>query len=463
MRAVPGTRSQYVLVSSNHRIFEWGSLLHLDTSLPDLGTGDQVREITPDLDYPFNGNDGVPGRDGPVYSTPWPLDEQVMLVAFRRALPPPPPKQREIPYADRPKFGLYLLDVFGNRELIHREASLDCLDPIPLAPRPRPPVLPDLVRDAEGKGSQDPASIAVMNVYEADFAWPKDTKISALRIIQVFQNYGGGDDPPMGFSGMALPRIALGTVPVYADGSAWFQAPINRMLYFQALDEQGRAVQSMRSATSVQAGERLTCAGCHEDKWKTPAKPAQAPLAFRGGRPDPITPEVTGAEPFTFARHIQPILSAKCAACHVKEKKGPQRLGDTTLVECPGGRNKKVTASAAYAELRPYAFFYAMGGGYGIENNRSVAGQIGARAAKLAKCLGPEHHGVQLTADEQRRFILWLDLLSPYYCSLFDRDKQHAGELVNPRFDFDPNNPLGLEVVPKADNRQAVNKTGDQR
>jgi hypothetical protein len=149
-----------------------------------------------------------------------------------------------------------------------------------------------------------------------------------------------------------------------------------------------------------------------------------------------------------FRSHVQPILTAKCAGCHAREKKGPQDLSDTTLVTFKGGRNKDGQASAAYAALRPYAFFYDMtkGAGYGIANNRSAAGKLGARAAKLTACLSPAHHGVQLTGPERRMVTLWLDLLSPYYCSIFDRDKQHAGELVFPKHDFDPANFLGLDV-----------------
>jgi hypothetical protein len=167
-------------------------------------------------------------------------------------------------------------------------------------------------------------------------------------------------------------------------------------------------------------------------------------MAFRQGRPDRITPEASGTEPFTFARHVQPILTAKCAGCHVKEKKGPQKLADTSLVQFKGGRNKRGHASAAYADLRPYAFFYAMGGGYGIKNNRSVAGKIGAHAAKLKPCLGPKHYDVKLTAKQRRLITLWMDLLSPYYCSIYDRDKQHAGEVIHPRYpSFDASNFFG--------------------
>ena len=58
-------------------------------------------------------------------------------------------------------------------------------------------------------------------------------------------------------------RHVLGTVPVEEDGSALFRVPANKELFFQALNEEGLAVQSMRSATHVREGEQLVCAGCH--------------------------------------------------------------------------------------------------------------------------------------------------------------------------------------------------------
>ena len=46
-------------------------------------------------------------------------------------------------------------------------------------------------------------------------------------------------------------KIVLGTVPVEADGSAYFRVPAGMPLFLQALDERGRAVQTMRSACYV--------------------------------------------------------------------------------------------------------------------------------------------------------------------------------------------------------------------
>ena len=47
----------------------------------------------------------------------------------------------------------------------------------------------------------------------------------------------------------------LGTVPVEDDGSAYFEVPSEKFVYFQLLDEEGKMIQSMRSGTYVQPGE----------------------------------------------------------------------------------------------------------------------------------------------------------------------------------------------------------------
>ena len=89
--------------------------------------------------------------------------------------------------------------------------------------------------------------------------------------------------------------MLLGTVPVEADGSAYFRAPARKPLYFQAIDQSGRAVQGMRSVVYLQAGERRGCVGCHEPVGRAPqARPAMASL-----RPASIIqPGPEGTRPF---------------------------------------------------------------------------------------------------------------------------------------------------------------------
>ena len=60
-----------------------------------------------------------------------------------------------------------------------------------------------------------------------------------------------------------------------------FRVPANKELFFQALNEQGLAVQSMRSATQVRQGEQLVCGGCHNPRHRVSASDRVVPLALR--------------------------------------------------------------------------------------------------------------------------------------------------------------------------------------
>ena len=76
--------------------------------------------------------------------------------------------------------------------------------------------------------------------------------------------------PGMNWHGLENKRI-LGTVPVEADGSAYFAVPAEKFVYFQLLDADGMMIHSMRSGTFVQPGERTGCIGCHDHRLVAPS------------------------------------------------------------------------------------------------------------------------------------------------------------------------------------------------
>ena len=80
------------------------------------------------------------------------------------------------------------------------------------------------------------------------------------------------NQPRIGVANAESARMLLGTVPVESDGSAYFRAPAGKPLYFQAVDGAGRAVQTMRSVTYLQPGERRGCVGCHETPGTAPPR-----------------------------------------------------------------------------------------------------------------------------------------------------------------------------------------------
>lgn len=421
IRAVPGEESLYSAIASGHHTRAEGPLITIDVSIPDDNRMSQVRVIT--------GNGKLPRdrelRNGqePVYTSPWPLGKDFFLA---------------------PEGGtnnVFLLDKFGNRTLLFSAPTdLPVHDPIPVKPRPVPPVIP--CETFQGERSDDPghhpAVISMMNVYDSDFEWPEGVRIKALRIIEIFprpMSLPDRHDPKVGYGSSPNARMVLGTVPVEEDGSAYFEAPVGRAIYFQALDAEGRAVQSMRSATYVHAGEHLSCMGCHEDKWKTSALPQAAKALQR--KPSPITPEAEGSRPFSYARLAKPVLQEKCIRCHIQSG-----------VDAP--------TSAEYKDLKRYAFFFhAQGRGKGLlpkhGGYRTIAGRFGARESRMGKALFSERHERYMkegwfSREDRHRIVLWLDCNSNELGTYADAERQRSGDVVwDPS--VDPDNPTGVESL----------------
>jgi cytochrome c553 len=268
--------------------------------------------------------------------------------------------------------------------------------------------------------------MAVVNIYEAELPWPEGTRIEALRVVQVFPKTTRiANVPNIGIGNQSLGRGVLGTVPVEPDGSAYFEIPPDVPVYFQALDEKGRAVQTMRSVTYAHQGEQLVCHGCHEARRAGPpqASATSPMLAFRRP-PSKLAGDVEGSWPLTFPRLVQPVLQDRCVDCHEEESEAP------SLSDRPGPHGW----SEAYRALSGYAWAKHGGNGWLAKNvsSYSIPGQVGAKASTLLNQLEAGHHEVELSMDEWHRLILWLDLNSNFYGVYHDLTSQARGEHVEP-------------------------------
>jgi hypothetical protein len=374
-----------------------------------------VWRLTPEVQFPES--DG--GRQ--VYAAAWPLSEEFYLCVWD------PRGQAE--RGPRNNFAITLVDVFGNKDVLYRDESISCLSPVPLRPRRAPPVVPHATLVGAPGAAPAPAAdlpqtarVGVVNVYDGKRPWPEGTRIAALRIMQVLpKSTPPANSPRIGHGSQKGARAVLGTVPVEADGSAYFEMPVGTPVYFQALDESGLAVQSMRSDTYVHPGETLICQGCHEPRPQG-ATPALPPLAMRR-EPSAVRPEtVEGANPLSFPRLVQPVLDRNCIDCHAKEAKAPRlAAGDWQKNE-----HRWYTS---YANLRPFAFFYD---GDAWTTPDTVPGQFGARASRLFTMLAKGHHDVKLSADDLHRIALWLDSNSDFYGAYENTEAQARGEVVKP-------------------------------
>lgn len=423
IRAIPDSH-RYLAVAAPHHGQNFGSLVLLDLRVEDDGEMSQVRRVTPEVMLPESERaPGVPfdrgrGGRGQVFGTPWPLSEDFYLAVYD------PGEQH---------YGMYLVDSFGNRELIYRDAGIGVSDPIPLRARAQPPVIPDQTAyESVESATAETGTVFVANVYDSLRPWPEGTRLKELRLVQVFPKTTPAPDDP--FIGMAnrfdqsLARGSLGTVPIEPDGSVYFEMPAGVPFYMQALDEHGMAVQTMRSVTYLHPGEQMSCLGCHEPKHRAPLLATPSPMALRKP-PARITPEAEGSYPLSFPRLVQPVLDGNCLSCHDQRRDdgAPSLRGDSFAEH---------GHSTAFRSLRRFGWGKFGGNWHGLRRNKtsySIPGEVGARASDLFRLLDEGHHDVQLSPEEMRRITLWLDLNSLFYGDYFDPEGQARGQTPKPR------------------------------
>jgi hypothetical protein len=418
IRAIPNS-TRYVFTGAPHHGQVYGSLALLDISVPDDGHMAQVRRFTPDEPFPEY---ETAARAHYKYGTPWPLSEDFMLCNAWE--------------------NIVLLDRFGNKELLAEHALLPCvpderlrlIDPIPLRARPSPPVIPPRTAQGSNSSNKRPATIAVMNVYDSDLPFPPDVKIKWLRVTQniLKENHQMGL-PMIGYERENTPRIPLGIVPVEADGSAYFEAPVAKELIFQVLDADFRAVQSMRSVAFVHPGEQLSCQGCHEKPLQAP-QVARAPLALQRP-PSKLQPELGRIEPISYYRQIKPIIEKTCLPCHTRTSSGPQDMSHAAL------RDDTFWFSGAMSGDMVSKYSGIHGG------SRTIPGRFGARYCRIGDALASAVHQQAVSAQDRHTFALWMDSNSPRLGAYEHEAAQLRGELVWPVLDVDPRNPLGTETT----------------
>lgn len=420
VRAIPGS-PMYVATAAPHHGQAFGSLVMIDPRVEDDDAMGPVRRLTPDVGFPESqgGNE--------VYGTPWPLSEKYHLCVYDASVNGVRTKRKQQIHAD---YGIYLVDAFGNKELIYRDPDIGCSSPIPLRATPVPPVSVDPRLTAEQKpvkpGDVGEGTMAVVDVFNTLRPCPPDAKIKELRILQLLPCSVPTGFPPhqtgqriAGAGDSIVPaRWVLGTVPVEADGSAYFKVPANRELFFQLVDDRGLAVESMRSGTAVRQGEELVCLGCHESKHRAAAAAKSGPLAMRRA-PSVPKPDVDGSNPFSYVQLVQPVLDRNCTVCHEKNPGKAPNLGRQPIAN---------HWFASYRSLLPYAFT-----DYG-DHYRTVPGRFGARASKLLQILDKGHHDVKLSPDDFHRLTLWMDCSSMFY-GVFEKEGGEAqlrGENASP-------------------------------
>ena len=142
IRALPNS-SKYVATAGPHHGQNYGSLIIIDPSrAPEEETDAMActKRLTPDVDFPESQGGAQ------VWGFPYPISEDLFLAVADYSFAPG--KGMQWDKACNGDYGIYLLDRFGNRELIYRDPEIGCATVLPFVKRTRPTVAPEL--DSEG-------------------------------------------------------------------------------------------------------------------------------------------------------------------------------------------------------------------------------------------------------------------------------------------------------------------------
>ena len=378
----------------------------------DIRTGPDepsaARQISPtrDLRYRYFWPAGIPwfggGRRG--FRDPYPLSENCLLVAEDKEL--------------------LVLDGKGRVQGFHGAEKM-VHDPRVIRPRPREPVIPSRIDLRKATGQ-----FVLTDVYRGRNMQIGGVKPGTIKKLLVLE------DLPKPVSYYSLPgaismdgthtlRRVLGTVPVEPDGSASFEAPPLRGLYFVALDEKGLAVKRMQSYTMVMPGETQGCVGCHEPRSAPPSSPDSDALMASKRPPSRIKPVPGVPEVFDYPRDIQPIWDRHCVGCHSAEKPSGR-------VVLTGDYNEWFTQS--YYALFAYKQISDMVGRYNTEFRNHRPYGFGTGASPLMQKIDGSHHDAKLTKQEYDVVRVWVEA-SAYFAGTYavynHKENAVAGALAN--------------------------------
>jgi len=387
-RPVPGDATKFVgIIGGHHDVRRMGELVVFDAGVGNVEADGAVqripgygRKVEPII------KDGLVGRSWPHFLHPYPLSDKYVLVSRRIS-------------RSRSEWGIYLVDVFDNMLLLASRPGYALLEPIPFRKTPRPPIIPDKV-DLD----RTDALVYLMDVHAGGGlkGIPRG-KVKKLRVFTYTFGYRGmGGHNCFGVeSGWDAKRI-LGTVPVEADGSAFFRVPANTPISLQPLDEDGAALQLMRSWLVAMPGETLACVGCHESQNDATSSYESLATARAASQIEPWRGPARG---MGFLREVQPVLDKYCAGCH-----------DGTKAHLPNYAETKGTWRG-YARSYHDLARYIRRPGPESDYHMLQPMEYHVSTSPLVQKLRKGHHNVKLDAEAWDRLITWMDMNVPYHAT----------------------------------------------
>jgi formylglycine-generating enzyme required for sulfatase activity len=385
VRAVPNHPSQFTgIISGHHGVAREGELILFDPAKGQHEADGVVQRI------PGYGKkvepviaDRLVNGSSPRFLHPYPLSSKYFLTSCNGG----------------GNWGIYLVDVFDNMLPILVEPGIAMLEPVPFRKTKRPPVIPERVDLA-----RKDAVLHLSDIYTGGGL--KNVPRGTIKKMRIFAfDYGYhklANHTYIGKEGPWDVHRILGTVDVEPDGSSSFHIPANTPIALQPLDEEGKALQLMRSWLVAMPGENLSCVGCHESNKDAP--PPRRVMASKQ-KPQQIQPWYGPARGFSFRREVQPALDKYCVGCHDGQ---PDKKGR----KCPDLRDSGGKGfSPAYTVLQAHVRRPGPEGDY----HMYPPAEYDADTSRLIQMLKKGHHGVKPDRETYERLYTWIDLNVPYY------------------------------------------------
>ena len=406
-RPLPGRNDRVVATFAPHHGFPHGAIGLVETRLgPEAPRGQGFACITKEFS-----DIGDHAREW-AYRDPFPLTDSTFLVSYGGG--------------GANRYRLFLLDATDHQRLLYEDAAMGCYNPLALRAVPVPPIIAPQQVSAAPLGTY-----LLVDVYRG-LSGIERGRVKSLRVMEQVRktedlmNRAFDQSPVMSYATYYAKR-SWGTVPVEADGSAYFTAPALREIYFQVLDADGRELQRMTSATQIMPGQTLGCIGCHESRVEAPP---HGPLPLAAQKP-PRALENPAWLPdgmVDFPTVVQPVLDRYCVRCHsgANPSGGMLLTGDKTRLFNMAydnllGRSRSYRQhDMATGEMLPEEktrpkplvhFFWLLRTPTGV--NQPL--WTGSHASRLLDHVDTEHCGQQIPLADRQRIYLWIDANVPYY------------------------------------------------
>tara|TARA_R110002050_G_scaffold171837_1_gene303952 strand:+ start:27875 stop:30040 length:2166 start_codon:yes stop_codon:yes gene_type:complete len=435
-RAIPNSNGKVMFIAAGHGTPQSGRLAIVDPNIASeeeegvifLAPAKQAEKQSKEPNF------GFPRGDRWRY--PYPLDESNFLVSFKQE--------------SQAHYNLVFMNAQGQYVVLASDPNTSCNHPVLLASRPAPKLPASFVDYRKNTGV-----FTMENIYHGPglAKVPKGTikklRVVALKYRAAVVGNNNGNRGPAGGGGVFTPvgasntswdaKAILGEAEVYNDGSASFEVPARTPVYFQAIDENGRVAQTMRSWSTLQPGEIFSCIGCHESKFDAPPVTALSIASQKG--PQSLSPFYNvPTDGFSYPKVIQPIWNKRCVSCHNATTNNGIDLSENPRIT---GERDSLGYARSYYNLVNRDQVTA--GHLDFDGRNDVTTKYlnwlspqsiptllppylaGSSKSPIFKMIEDHNPPVDITQEELDKIAAWIDLLVPhdgeYTESMSDEDK----------------------------------------